>query len=116
MYFRITSLQNIILHIMSFEFLNPIHWKKSVLVLLLSAFVLIWFGAVDSFSLLTRIELINKKSDLETKIETFKSSAEELKVKIADLKDDAQLLEKIAREEYGMRKPGETVYKVRRKD
>lgn len=99
---------------MKLAFLNPIHWKKSVLVVLLSTFVLIWFGFVDSYSLFTRVELKNQQSDLKEKIEQLNSSTEILKNKIDNLNKDAQLLEKIAREEYGMRKPGETVYKVRR--
>ncbi len=101
---------------MKTEYLNPIRWKKSVLVILLSAFVLIWFGFVDSYSLLTRFELYSQKKDLKQKIEQLSVSTENLENRINHLNNDAQLLEKIAREEYGMRKPGETVYKVRRPD
>ncbi len=101
---------------MKTELLNPIHWKKSVLVVILSTFILIWFGFVDSYSLLTRIGLNNQKADLKEKIEKLNASTEDLKTKIDHLHQDAQLLEKIAREEYGMRKPGETVYKVRRSE
>ncbi|XWN36552.1 MAG: septum formation initiator family protein [Balneola sp.] len=101
---------------MKTELLNPIHWKKSVLVVILSTFILIWFGFVDSYSLLTRIGLNNQKADLREKIEKLNASTEDLKTKIDHLHQDAQLLEKIAREEYGMRKPGETVYKVRRSE
>ncbi|MEP1152504.1 MAG: septum formation initiator family protein [Balneola sp.] len=101
---------------MKTAFLNPIHWKKSVLVIILSAFVLIWFGFIDSYSLLTRAGLSNQEADLKMKIEQLNASTEVLKNKIDHLNKDAQLLEKIAREEYGMRKPGETVYKIRRSD
>ncbi|MEO9884574.1 MAG: septum formation initiator family protein [Balneola sp.] len=101
---------------MKTEFLNPIHWKKSFLIVLLSGFVLIWFGFVDSYSLLTRVELHNQKSDLKNKIDQLSTSTQKLEKKINNLHNDAQLLEKIAREEYGMRKPGETVYKVRRSE
>ncbi len=101
---------------MKTEYLNPIRWKKSILVLLLSAFVLIWFGFADSYSLFSRFELYSQKKELKQKIELLNASAEELEKKIEHLNKDAQLLEKIAREEYGMRKPGETVYKVRRSE
>ena len=60
--------------------------------------------------------LNNQKADLKQKIEELSTSTEVLKTKIDHLHQDAQLLEKIAREEYGMRKPGETVYKVRRSE
>lgn len=99
---------------MKAAFLNPIYWKKSVLAILLSAFVLVWFGFVDSYSLLTRLKLNNQKADLKNKIEQLNTSASVLEIKINNLNQDAQLLEKIAREEYGMRKPGETVYKIRK--
>jgi cell division protein FtsB len=101
---------------MKIAFLNPIRWKKSVLVVLLSTFMLIWFGFIDSYSLFTRVELNNKEVDLKNKIEELNASTEALKSKIENLNSDAQLLEKIAREEYGMRKPGETVYKIRRSE
>ena len=38
----------------------------------------------------------------------------ELEQKIRELENNPDLLEKIAREEYGMRKPGETVYRIQR--
>jgi len=101
---------------MKTAFFNPIHWKKSVLIVLLSTFVLIWFGFVDSYSLFTRVELKNKEADLKAKIEELNTSTEVLSAKIDNLHQDAKLLEKIAREEYGMRKPGETVYKIRRSE
>ncbi|WP_018128315.1 FtsB family cell division protein [Balneola vulgaris] len=99
---------------MNTAFFNPIHWKKSFLVVLLLSFVLIWFGFIDSYSLLARFELNSKKADLNEKIEKLNASSDELKEKIENLNNDAALLEKIAREEYGMRKPGETVYKIKR--
>lgn len=99
---------------MKTEYLNPIRWKKSVLAVMLSAFVLVWFGFVDSYSLLTRFELLHKKSALKDKIDQLNISADQLESKIDTLNKDSHLLEKIAREEYGMRKPGETVYKIRR--
>lgn len=101
---------------MNLEFINPIHWKKSVLVGLLAAFIFTWYGFMDSYSLSTRYELSNKKADLENKIQELTVSTEELKTKISKLDGDVLLLEKIAREEYGMRKPGETVYKIKRVD
>ena len=85
-----------------------------MLVVILSTFVLIWFGFVDSYSVLTRVGMNNQKNDLKQKIEELNASTEVLKTKIEHLHQDTQLLEKIAREEYGMRKPGETVYKIRR--
>lgn len=55
-----------------------------------------------------------QKEDLKERTSELDKKSEELKVKIEDLEKDPALLEKIAREDYGMRKPGETVYKVKR--
>lgn len=99
---------------MKLNFLNPLRWKKSFLGLLLAAFVLIWFVFMDTYSLKTRWELNNQKEELKERTQQLNEQAEELRVKTSKLNSDPALLEKIAREEYGMHKPGETVYKVKR--
>jgi cell division protein FtsB len=100
---------------MNLQFLNPLHWKKSFLALLLATFVIIWFTFIDSYGLKTRWDLYTQKKDLIERTAELKAQSKELKTKINQLDKDPALLEKIAREEYGMRKPGETVYKVKRK-
>lgn len=99
---------------MKLHLLNPLRWKKSFLILLLSAFILIWFAFIDTYSLKTRWDLYTQKQELKAKTQQLKEGSEELKMKIDNLEKNTELLEKIAREEYGMRKPGETVYKVKR--
>lgn len=101
---------------MNLQFLNPLRWKKSVLVMLLTAFVIVWFAFIDSYSLKTRWDLSSQKKELRERTEELNTQSEELKTKIENLNNDPALLEKIAREEYGMRKPGETVYKVKREN
>lgn len=96
------------------KYLNPLYWKKSILFFLLTAFVLVWISFIDSYSLKTRYDLSSKKDDLKKRTEQLNLQSEELRIKIANLEKDSKLLEKIAREEYGMRKPGETVYKIKR--
>lgn len=99
---------------MNLQFFNPLRWKKSFLVILLSAFVITWFSFIDTYSLKTRWDLHSQKNDLKERTSEFNKNSEELKKKIENLDEDSALLEKIAREEYGMRKPGETVYKIKR--
>mgnify|MGYP000721603199 CR=1 FL=1 len=101
---------------MNLQFLNPLRWKKSFLALLLAAFVIVWFTFIDTYSLKTRWDLHSQKEELKERTEKLNAESEELKEKINELENDPALLEKIAREEYGMRKPGETVYKVKRKN
>lgn len=65
---------------------------------------------------MTRYQLNSQKSDLVERTQELNKKSEELKQKIEDLKNNPDLLEKIAREEYGMRKPGETVYRIKPAD
>lgn len=99
---------------MNLQFFNPLRWKKSFLTILLSAFVIVWFSFIDTYSLKTRWDLSSQKNELKARTVDLNKNSEELKAKIENLDKDSALLEKIAREEYGMRKPGETVYKVKR--
>lgn len=99
---------------MKTQLLNPLRWNKSFLFLLLTAFVIIWFTFIDTYSLKTRWDLYSQKNELQNRTAELDARSAELEKKIQNLKNDPALLEKIAREEYGMRKPGETVYKVKR--
>lgn len=98
---------------MNFQLLNPIRWRKSFLALILGGFIFIWFAFIDTYSIWTRIELSQRKADLKAKTEQLKAETVILKRQIQDLKNDPALLERIAREEYGMKREGETVYKIK---
>lgn len=100
---------------MNFQILNPLRWRKSFLFIILGGFIFIWFAFIDTYSIWTRITLDQRKSDLKEKTEILKAETVELKQKIENLKNDPALLERIAREEYGMKKEGEKVYKIKEK-
>lgn len=100
---------------MNFQILNPLRWRKSFLLIILGGFVFIWFAFIDTYSIWTRYTLEQRKSDLKEKTEVLKAETAELKQKIENLKNDPALLERIAREEYGMKKEGEKVYKIKEK-
>ena len=101
---------------MKIDLLNPLRWNKRFLIALLAAFLVVWFSFIDVYSLKTRWDLNDRKKDLEQRTEELAAKSELLKDKTELLENDPALLEKIAREEYGMRKPGETVYKVKPSD
>lgn len=94
------------------QYLNPLRWKRSFLFTMLLGFLVVWFGFIDTYSVLTRMQLASEKEELETKIEQLKQETAILDEKIAELKANPDLLEKIAREQYGMRKNGEKVYRI----
>ena len=95
-----------------FQNFNPLRWKRSFLFALLLGFLAIWFGFIDTYSLTTRFKLAHEKDDLKEKIAVLKQQTDELEISIAQLKANPDLLEKIAREQYGMRKKGEKVYRI----
>lgn len=99
---------------MNFQLLNPLRWRKSFLALILGGFVVIWLTFIDTYSIWTRVELNQRKAELKEKKQQLKAETIILKQKIEDLKTDPFLLERIAREEYGMKKEGETVYKIKK--
>jgi len=101
---------------MNWQLINPLRWRKSFLLLILGGFVFVWFAFIDTYSLWTRYQLSERKKELKEKTERLEAETAQLKAKINDLKSDPALLERIAREEYGMRKEGETVYKIREKE
>ncbi|MCC5907067.1 MAG: septum formation initiator family protein [Balneolaceae bacterium] len=90
--------------------------KRTWLIGLLAAFVAVWFLFFDTHSLMTKIKLENQKKDLIERTEEYQLRTAELEQKIKDLETSPDLLEKIAREDYGMRKPDETVYKIKVQD
>lgn len=101
---------------MNLQLLNPLRWRKSFLALILGGFLLIWFMFIDTYSLWTRIELSQQKTELKEKKKQLNAETAILKKKIEELNTDPFLLERIAREEYGMKKEGETVYKIKESD
>ncbi len=58
--------------------------------------------------------MASRKVELIEQTEALNRDALEIQQRIEDLENDPALLEKIAREEYGMRKPGEKVYKIKK--
>mgnify|MGYP001345767040 FL=1 len=101
---------------MNVELFNPLRWNKKILLGLLGLVLVIWFLFVDAYSLKTRWDLGQQKKELIRKTEELKSESETLEQDIQKLENNPDLIEKIAREEYGMKKPGEKVYKIKKEE
>ncbi|MXW64261.1 MAG: septum formation initiator family protein [Bacteroidetes bacterium SB0662_bin_6] len=69
------------------------------------------FVFLDSHSLLKRMTWRNEYTEVRQENERLRADIEQLEKEVSEgLSDEA--VEKIAREEYGMHRPGETVYPV----
>jgi cell division protein FtsB len=98
---------------MNFKKLNPLRWSKTFLIILLGGFVLIWFTFFDTYSLWTSYQLHRRYKNLKTKTNKLQINTKLLKQKIDSLNNNPALLKRIAREKYGMKKKGETIYKIK---
>jgi cell division protein FtsB len=94
------------------SYLNPFAWNRKMLIASLIAFGLIWFGFIDVYSISTRIKLSSEIIEMHEEIESLQAKADRLEVELESFKKNPDLLEKIARETYFMRKPGEKVYRI----
>ena len=73
--------------------------------------VLVWIVFFDSHSLLRRAGFSNEKDRLEEENRLLRAEIERIEAELErPLSDDE--IEQVARERYGMRRPGETVYRV----
>lgn len=85
-------------------------------VLLVGAiFMATWLTFFDSHSLAKRIGWHRELGQLQEENAYLRSEIERLEEEVARGLSD-EMVEKIAREEYGMRRPGETVYRVEHAD
>ena len=82
-----------------------------VVVVLLAA---LWFTFFDSHSLVKSVRWRQEMARLTEENETLRQEIEVLEERLAEPISD-EVIEKIAREEYGMRRPDETVYRVKQK-
>lgn len=85
--------------------------------LILSVVVIVPVVSFMTFSnkgLLKRMSLESEKRAILEKIDEAKMEERKLGEQSKALESDPKAIEKVAREKYGMVKPGETVYKVKK--
>lgn len=71
----------------------------------------VWIGFFDSHSLLRRYQWHQEHEQLAQENEELRRKNEQLREQLDRPLTDS-LVERIAREEYGMKRPGETVYRL----
>lgn len=82
-------------------------WIGAGLVLLL----VLWVAFFDSHSLLKRLQWHMEHRSLAAENERLREETKAVQRRLKAL-ESAKMIEKIAREEYGMHRPGETIYRV----
>lgn len=84
-------------------------WAISVVL----AGVFIWVLFFDSHSLLKRYYWHRELQSLNQENARLRSDIQRLRIKLDQPLPDS-VVERIAREEYGMKRPGETIYRIER--
>jgi len=87
--------------------------KKRTGLLLLASF-LVFYLLFDNKGIIARVRLEMKKRDLIAKVAATEKENDALKAQIKELEGDKKTIEKIAREKYGMARPGEKLYRVQK--
>jgi len=85
------------------------------LIAVVAVMAVAYLGFIDSHSVYKRIMLAREASRLEAENRVLQDEIERLQAELdRELSDEE--IERIAREQYGMRREGETVYPVKRDD
>ena len=85
-----------------------LHRPLLVVTIILAA---LWLTFFDSHSLVKRVRWHQETARLTEENEALRQHIEDLETRLAEPLSD-EVIEQIAREQYGMRRPGETVYRV----
>ena len=71
----------------------------------------VWLAFFDSHSLARRVAWHQEATRLRAENQALRDDIERLEVQVEEARSD-EMVETIAREQYGMRRPGERVYRV----
>lgn len=81
---------------------------------IVSAIFVVWVTVIDDRNLAKRHELQQKNDDLEAKYHSYEQKIQETRQEIENL-NKPEYIEKIAREQYTMKKDNEDIYVVTKK-
>jgi cell division protein FtsL len=94
--------------------LSKILRNKRRTIFILAGVFLSSYALFGNHGILTRIQLERQRSEMAAKLQQAEEETKKLQAQIKALESDQKTIEKIAREKYGMARPGETVYRVKK--
>ncbi|MDR0926161.1 MAG: septum formation initiator family protein [Ignavibacteria bacterium] len=68
----------------------------------------------SNYGLVKRFSLERQTNELQKEIAMYKQIEDSMQIKIAKLRNDTLEIERIAREKYGMQKPSEVIYYIKK--
>ena len=87
-----------------------------MLLLAIAGLLLMGFALFGNRGVLQRVRLEQRKAQMEAKIGEAQDENRRLQAQSKALDGDKKAIEKVAREDFGMHRKGEAVYKVKKKD
>lgn len=88
--------------------------SRHTVVLILATTLVGGFAIFGNRGVLQRVRLETEKARLEENIQNLEAEKQALEAHSRALDGDARAIERVAREQYGMHRQGETVYRVRK--
>jgi len=88
--------------------------RRRRLLLLLIGVLSVLFGMCSDYGFITRLQLEQRKSELTDSIQSARTNVDSLFVRSKKLRYDTLEIERLAREKYGLARPGEQVFIVRK--
>jgi cell division protein FtsB len=88
--------------------------SRNTVALLLATTIVGGFAVFGNRGLLQRVHLESEKARLEESIQNLETEKQVLEAHSRALDGDARAIERVAREQYGMHRQGESVYRVRK--
>ena len=95
-------------------FLQNLNWRQIAVrggITVVIAGILIYLFVFSKYGHLRMCELQEENDDLEGRVAEVERKNEELETEIGRLEDDMEVVERLAREELGLVKEGETIYR-----
>lgn len=89
--------------------------KRRTLILIGLALLALYL-LFDNKGVIARIRLEMREREMQRKVKTTELQNDSLRAQIKALEGDKKTIETIAREKYGMTRPGETQYRVQKED
>lgn len=94
------------------EHISKLMKNKRLVVIVVLSVVFTLYAAFGTYGILTHLQLLRKKTQLEALIRREEEENRKLQAESRALDGDRKAIEKVARERHGMIREGETVYKV----
>jgi cell division protein FtsB len=96
--------------------LSRIARRKRLFLAVAAGILLMGFALFGNRGVLQRVRLEERKARMETNIREAQDENRRLQAQSKALDGDKKAIEKVAREDHGMHRKGETVYRVKKKD